>query len=204
MARGEELERNVMAAVSQTIYREGINATGVDRLSEVAGVSKRTLYQRFGNKDELIGRSLASSDDPVTRALLADGEAARAGGASGVEQIRAVFASLSRRVDSDGFRGCPFVNAAIELVDSTHPAHAVIRAHKEHVRQWFERAATDDGITTAATLSRQLMVVLDGFFVESLLRPDDAAADALGVVDALLAGSRPKRSPKQRPAISRR
>lgn len=177
----------MLAAVGELVYREGINATGVDRLSEAAGVSKRTLYQHFGTKDLLIGRALAASDAPIARALLAGGDAARAAGASGAEQIRAVFAGLSRRAATDGFRGCPFVNAAIELVDADHPAHAAIRAHKEHVRRWFERAAADDGLAAADALSRQLMVVLDGFFVESLLHPDDDVAGAtVAVVDALL------------------
>lgn len=172
------------------MYREGINATGVDRLSEVAGISKRTLYQRFHSKDELISRSLAASDERVAEVLLRSGEEARSAGAAGAVAIRAVFHDLRHALTNDAFRGCPFINAAIELADRDHPAHQAIRVHKERVRAWFEDAARADGLAAPASLSRQLMVVLDGFFAECLLRPDDdLAEDTLTVVDALLAAA---------------
>ena len=190
MARGTQLEHDVLEAVGQLIYREGINATGVDRLSEVAGVSKRTLYQRFHSKDELVGRALAATDVHLAELLLQPGEAAIASGAGGAAAIRAVFKGLRTAVTSDAFRGCPFVNASIELTDPDLPAQDAIRTHKERVRAWFESAARADGLGKPAALSRQLMVVLDGFYVDSVMHPDqDVAGDTVAVIDALLAAA---------------
>lgn len=187
MARGTQLEHEVLDAVGQLIYREGINLTGVDRLSGVAGVSKRTLYQRFHSKDELVGRALAAADPQVAESVLRPGVEALAAGADGAASIRAVYRALRAAASSDSFRGCPFVNAAIELTDPDHPAQHAIRTHKERVRAWFESAARAGGLDAPASLSRQLMVVLDGFYVDSLIRPGvDAAEDAIAVVDALL------------------
>ena len=41
----------LLETASDLFYREGIRAVGVDTVSERAGVSKRTLYNRFGGKD---------------------------------------------------------------------------------------------------------------------------------------------------------
>ena len=40
----------LLEAASDLFYREGIRAVGVDTISSKAGVSKRTLYNRFGVK----------------------------------------------------------------------------------------------------------------------------------------------------------
>ncbi len=39
-------------------YREGINATGVERLASEASVSKRPLYQHFPSKAAVVDGSL--------------------------------------------------------------------------------------------------------------------------------------------------
>jgi hypothetical protein len=44
----------VSGPMEQLFREEGINRTGMDQLCAVAQVSKRTAYQHFGGKDELI------------------------------------------------------------------------------------------------------------------------------------------------------
>src|SRR5919107_2555201 len=53
----------LLEAASELFYREGIRAVGVDTVSERAGVSKRTLYNRFGGKDELVAEYLRRRDE---------------------------------------------------------------------------------------------------------------------------------------------
>ena len=48
----------VLDAASDLFYRHGIRAVGVDLVAEVAGTTKKTLYDRFGSKDELVARYL--------------------------------------------------------------------------------------------------------------------------------------------------
>src|ERR671916_3484217 len=53
----------LLDAASELFYREGIGAVGVDTVSERAGVSKRTLYNRFGGKDALVAEYLRRRDE---------------------------------------------------------------------------------------------------------------------------------------------
>lgn len=49
------------------------------------------------------------------------------------------------------FRGCPFINAAAELPDVTHPARSIINDHKVWLRNLLVRLATADGLDNKIT-----------------------------------------------------
>src|SRR5690554_2959353 len=44
----------ILAAASELFYEHGITAVGVDTIAAHSGVTKRTLYDRFGSKDALV------------------------------------------------------------------------------------------------------------------------------------------------------
>src|SRR4051794_10661126 len=44
----------LLEAASALFYRRGIRAVGVDLVADEAGTTKKTLYDRFGSKDELV------------------------------------------------------------------------------------------------------------------------------------------------------
>src|SRR5215831_16983034 len=138
-----EDETGRIAAIAAERFHEcGITATGVDALSRAAGVSKRTLYERFGSKEGLVVAAYDSLDLPVYRMFTAAIEDQfddpRA-------QLDAFFAQLEPILGSADFRGCPFTNAASELPDPSHPAHTVVRRHKERLRQWLRARARAAG-----------------------------------------------------------
>src|ERR1700741_4462234 len=47
---GANAQERILSAAGSLFYREGIHATGVERIAQQAGVSKRTMYQHFGSK----------------------------------------------------------------------------------------------------------------------------------------------------------
>ena len=162
-----DAEGTRIAAVAAERFHEcGITATGVAELSRAAGVSKRTLYQRFGSKDGLVTAAYESLDLPVYRMLTARIDAELT---DPREQLDAFFVQLEPILGSPDFRGCPFTNAASELPDPTHPAHAVVRRHKERLRRWLRERAKATGAKDPGTLSRQLMLVFAGAQAEALI-----------------------------------
>src|SRR5216683_7897469 len=110
--------QRLLDAAADLFYRQGIGAVGVDLVTRAAGVSKRTLYQQFGSKDQLVAESLEARGTAILGMYLpADDD-----GAPARKQILAVFDGLRGWTASAGFRGCPFVNTATELADPGHPA----------------------------------------------------------------------------------
>jgi AcrR family transcriptional regulator len=180
-----DAETERIAAVAADRFHEcGITATGVDALSRAAGVSKRTLYERFGSKEGLVVAAYESLDLPVyrmfTAAIDAELDDPRA-------QLEAFFAQLEPILTSPEFRGCPFTNAASELPDPSHPAHAVVRRHKERLRRWVRDRARAAGARDPDALSRQLMLVFAGAQSQALIqRTGRPARDARELAATLI------------------
>lgn len=59
-------ERLVRAA-SELFYREGTVAVGVDRICQQAQVSKRSMYQLFATKDDLVAAALTATGESWCR-----------------------------------------------------------------------------------------------------------------------------------------
>jgi AcrR family transcriptional regulator len=164
-------------------HQHGITATGVEALSHAAGISKRTLYERFGSKDGLIAAAFDVRDLPVFKMYTESAELEP----TPREQLKALFASLEAIIRSPEFRGCPFTSASSELADDDHPAHPIIRRHKDRLRRWLLVRARAAGADDPAALSRRLMIVFDGAMVQSLIqRSPRPARDAREAADALI------------------
>ena len=65
LRRGRGARERILGASQQLFRDQGINSTGMDQLSAVAEVSKRTLYQHFTGKDELIAEHLRRFDPGI-------------------------------------------------------------------------------------------------------------------------------------------
>jgi AcrR family transcriptional regulator len=179
-------DARIAALAAERFHVQGITATGVDALSRAAGISKRTLYERFGSKDGLIVAAYEALDMPVYEHFTAPAEAAASTPEGQLDQL---FAQLERMVRLPEFRGCPFSNAAAELADPDHPAHAVVRRHKERLRSWVLERAQALGAGDPERLSRELMLVFAGAQAQALVersaRPvRDARALARSIVSA--------------------
>src|SRR5437588_7797301 len=106
----DDSNARIAALAAQQFHEHGITSTGVDALSRAAGISKRTLYERFGSKDGLIAAAFAVRDEPVFRLYTDVAEQA----ATPAEQLKQLFNALERTIASPDYRGCPFTSAASE------------------------------------------------------------------------------------------
>lgn len=63
--RGRGARERIISASQQLFREQGINRTGMDQLCAAAEVSKRTAYQHFSGKDELVAEYLRRFDPSV-------------------------------------------------------------------------------------------------------------------------------------------
>lgn len=155
-------------AADELFYREGIHATGIDRVVEVADVAKMTLYNNYSSKDELVAAWLAWRNEDWERRLGQRLERVE----TPTERILSVFDAYLDSAGEDGHRGCVFLNAAAEIPDANHPARPVLRAHKDSVRDFLARQASDLGAADFELLAEQLFVLLEGGVVTAGVRGD--------------------------------
>lgn len=161
--------RRILDVASALFYAHGIHAVGVDTIAAESGVTKRTLYDRFGSKDQLVAAYLQARDERwrarvVAAVEAADGPAARA---------LAPFDVLSGWIAESG-RGCAFVNAYAELDAPDHPGRAVIDDEKRWLRELFAGALTEAGATGVDDLALHLLLLHEGALVTSAVaaQPD--------------------------------
>ena len=113
----------LLDAAARLFYKEGVHI-GVDALCRAAGVSKRSMYQLFDNKDQLLAASLLERTAPDIKAELLPPEnddlPPRA-------RILYVFERLEDLEQQHEFRGCQFVATAIQIKSPEHPASQVAR-----------------------------------------------------------------------------
>jgi AcrR family transcriptional regulator len=149
---------------------------GVDAILEDASVARRSLYQHFGGKDELIAASLLESarqDEERYRVAL------DSGGSDPRRRILAVFDQLDKMTSTSGFRGCRYVAAELALTDPDHPAHQVTRTYTERLHALFEKELTDLGHSDPSVGAEQIVVLIDGILVLAALRPGSHPAQAV-------------------------
>src|ERR1700733_7468818 len=63
--RGRGARERILSASRQLFRDQGINRTGMDQICAVAQVSKRTAYQHFTSKDDLVAENLRRFDPEV-------------------------------------------------------------------------------------------------------------------------------------------
>ena len=167
----------LLAAAADLFYRRGIRAVGVDLVAEVAGTTKKTLYDRFGSKDELVALYLRRRARRWQVFLNV-----RLDRRTGTTRVLAVFDALAEWLQEQD-RGCAFVNAYAEVGGTGHPAEPVIRAEKEWMHGLFV-ALVDEAGLDGATLGPQLHLLYEG---ATVAHTAGGRADAVAVAHAAAA-----------------
>lgn len=124
----------ILTAAHSLFYREGLRATGVDRVIATAGVSKVTFYRHFPSKDDLIRAFLQYRHERWMawfQAALARHQAEQAEPARERQPLQPVALALSEWLRDPGFRGCAFINAVAELGGGLAEALPMAAAHKQ-------------------------------------------------------------------------
>ncbi|CAN5613937.1 TetR/AcrR family transcriptional regulator [soil metagenome] len=157
----------ILSTVSRLFYEEGIRAVGVDAIAEASDVSKITIYNNFGSKDELVAAYLRRRDERWRAVLDRDTNRRQ----DPVERLLAAFDAYGDYLfDEEGYRGCAFINATAEITDDDHPARPVIRAHKEGTRNHLATLAAEAGFEDPEALAERLLILLEGSWVTAVVR----------------------------------
>src|SRR2546423_14242803 len=124
----------LLAAADQLFYAEGVHVVGVDRIAERAGVTKATLYNTFGSKEEVVRAYLEEHmrrrQERIARILAAND--------SPRKRILGIFAEVEDLLAGSAFRGCRFIMATAEA----RPGGASEILADEY-RTWLRTLVTD-------------------------------------------------------------
>lgn len=151
---GRGARQRILDAAAELFYRDGINATGVERLAAESSVSKRTLYQHFPSKTAVVEEYLRAIDPR------ADQGATEVRGQTPRQRLLAFFDTPVAPTPT--FRGCPFHNAAVEAAGTLPGVQEIVSAAKRSVADTLTELATQAGANHPRELANQLTVLREG------------------------------------------
>ena len=160
----------ILATAYRLFYRDGVRATGVDRVIAEAGVTKVTFYRHFPSKDALI---LAFLELRHERWMAWFVEALDRHGVGGRRQP-AVVSAVEEWLTADSFRGCAFINSVNEIGAELPEVYAITTRHKADMVAAIT-ATLPPGAHRART-AHALGVAVDGAVVQAQYQRDATSA----------------------------
>lgn len=158
--------------------RHGVPQVGINRVIDEAGVARMTLYNHFPSKDALVAAVFEREAELRRQAITSvqdelDGP---------VEKVLALFTVALDLAAVEGFRGCAFVNLAIEAAAPDGALHGLAKAHKDWILGNVASCLPPDAFADPQALARQVVVLWDGGIVGAYVQqssvPIEAARDA--------------------------
>lgn len=164
----------ILKTAQRLFYGEGIRATGVDRLIEESGVSKMTFYKYYPSKHDLVVAVLTARDQEWLREFPKKLE--RHAAEKTESKLLLVFDVLGEWFAEKKFRGCAFLNAVIEACDAGSEEVKIAQLHKENQIRYFESLAKAEGFKKPREVAEQIMMLVDGALVKSVVGGGPEAA----------------------------
>jgi AcrR family transcriptional regulator len=183
--RGRGARERILSASQQLFREQGIGHTGMDQLCAVAQVSKRTAYQHFSTKDELVTEYLRRFDPDVLPGVFDNSELTPR------ERLLAVFDVATTGPD-DLTPLCPYIAAAVELNDPQHPARRQAHDYKRAIAARLADTACEAGAADPEQLGEQLALLLDGAAARTRVLNADAFRTAAAIAAVLVDAAIPR------------
>jgi TetR/AcrR family transcriptional repressor of nem operon len=204
MARPREFDETAaLDAAIECFWRRGYVATSLRDLTAAMGLTAPSLYNAFGDKEELFALALERYLDRNTRGRLRRLEQTLAPKAA----IARFFAEIVERSVNDRERkGCFLVNSALEIAPHHAQCRAVIAKQFAEIEGFFARcilAAQAEGTVPlhldASDVAKLLLGVLLGVRVLARTNPSRSVLQgvvrpALGLLDHVEPNHRQRRT----------
>ena len=149
----------ILDAASRLFTKRGIGRTGVDTLIAEAGVAKATFYRHFPSKEDLV---LAWLRDSRTRWFHRVRALAEAKSRTPAERVSRLFEAAADWLEAGDYRGCPYLNTAVELADPNRPPGHALREYLAEIGTYLEEQARLIGHPDPARVGSQLHTLMAG------------------------------------------
>lgn len=163
----------ILKTAEDLIYQNGIHAMGMDLLVKTSGVARKSIYRHFANKEDVASAALTERDKRWMHWFRTESDK----GETPRERILNMFTVLKSWFESDGFRGCAFINTAGEVGDPEDPIRQIAKMHKQKLLDYVLEVCGQLGVEEPEILARQLLILLEGAITMSYVMGDWSAAD---------------------------
>lgn len=171
--------QRILVTAHDLFYREGIRATGIDRVIAESCVTKVTFYRHFPSKNDLIVAYLEHRHQLWMGWLHEALERHRGRGRGAAVRLVAVFREW---FENEGYRGCAFLNAVAELGHALPEVAEIATRHKSEVMEVIARLLPE--LPDRQGRALVIAVALDGVILRAQM--EKSPKSALAALEALL------------------
>jgi len=164
----------------------GYHATGIDKLLETAGVSKKTMYQYFRSKEELIYAALRQYDGMFRNDFM---KAVESASETPAGKLLAIFDVAETWFKDNKFFGCMFINAIGEYSEKSSPIREIGKQFKQLMWNYVVGLAKKAGMQNPEILADELCLLLEGAIVTAQVSDKPQAASTAKSIAAILIAS---------------
>ncbi|NMG05988.1 TetR/AcrR family transcriptional regulator [Brasilonema sp. UFV-L1] len=164
----------ILETASQLFYQKGIQHVGINEVIAASDVAKRTFYKYFPSKDQLILEVMRYREKQWLKWFH---KAVEERGQTAKEKLLAIFDVLGEWYAQPDFRGCPFINAVLEIADANHPAHHVSVSLREAIRTHVMQLAIEAGVRHPEAFSQQYLLLIGGASLMATIEGTPAGAN---------------------------
>lgn len=188
----------LLDAAYRILSEESFTQLSIDRVTERAGLSRRTFFLHFKSKDQLLEAVLAYIR-PAQAATLHRWSEQLDPDLPAEERICGLMRRLVETIRAPGWHGCCFMRLSAEFGDRAgHPVHAVVAAAHHDMERWLEAELNRGSYAAPALVARQLVTLIQGMLLMQLVHRDESySAAVLAMLPAFLASNRSSAAPLQ-------
>ncbi|HQU61508.1 MAG TPA: TetR/AcrR family transcriptional regulator [Nitrosomonas sp.] len=160
------VEEKILLTARRLFCRMGIHATGIAKIIEESGVSRRSLYTHYGSKENLLKAVFEAEAEIWFRWFDSELPAMKC---SSVDRILALFDLMRDWFDSEDFYGCVFINAVAEHEKSNGWVQEVANSYREKISARFQTMVAECGVEDPQTVTEKLNLLIDGAIVTAMV-----------------------------------
>jgi AcrR family transcriptional regulator len=174
-----ETREEILQAAFRQFRRKGFFRSGVDEIAEASHVTKRTLYNHFPSKDDLLAAVLAAQHERVFMTSDPFGIGPTGNAAAFID---ALFQELVAWSSKPKWAGSGFTRLATELADLPgHPARSIARRHKAAIENYLSDVLATASVEHSRERARELMLLIEGAMLMIMVHGDRSYADAAAI-----------------------
>ena len=179
----------ILEVADRLFYKQGVRATGTEKIMSVSSVAKATFYRHFESKEALVLAYLDDRDRSFWDFLFTPDHP---------KDVHEALARIDRLVNRPEVSGCPFLLVASEYPDPAHPVHRRVIEHKDKLLAYLIDLLKPFAIDRKAAAAR-LLIVIDGALSLRLVHGSSREAPLLSSASAILEALRKPSRQRRRP-----
>ncbi|ABI58693.1 TetR/AcrR family transcriptional regulator [Nitrosomonas eutropha] len=166
MPKKISVEERILQTARRLFCQVGIHATGIARIIEESGVSRRSLYTHYGSKENLLKAVFEAEASIWFHWFDCDLPQMTC---PPDERVLALFDLMQDWFDSEIFYGCVFINAVAEHEKCNNWIQEIANDHREKITARLVAIVVESGARDPEMVTEKLNLLIDGTIVAAMV-----------------------------------